>query len=176
MLTLSRSIMQSIEQALPQSRYLAINGKISTREWLCIVEAVNAELSSNQTTRAISEIEADQKMINTPLLATQLPLYSWGCYADVPPEYSWDTLFRLDDPNMVVSTTAVSCFGVYFRRGVLKQLQDGHQVDVVIDFPSGVPDLLCSLPIIDGRSCLHRPKLALCRSEDLPAIQAYRNA
>ena len=168
--------MLSIEQALPQSRYLAINGKISTREWLCIVESVNAELRSAQTNRAISEIEADLKMINRSLLATQLPLYSWGCYADIPPEYTWDTLFTVDDPSIVVSTTAVSCFGVYFRRGVLKQLQDGHQVDVVIDFPSGVPNLLYSLPIIDGRSCLHRPKLALCRSEDLPAIQAYRNA
>ena len=168
--------MQSIEQVLPQNRYLDINSKISTREWLCIVESVSAELRSTPTNRAISEIETDLKMINKTLLATQLPLYSWGCYADIPPEYTWDTLFSVDDPSIVVSTTAVSCFGVYFRRGVLKQLQDGHQVEFVIDFPSGVPDLLNSLPVIDERRCPHRPKLALCRSEDLAVIQACRNA
>ena len=168
--------MQSIEQALPQNRYLIIAGRISAAEWQRIVETVNSALIENRPSRAISEVEIERTMINKPLSATQLPIYSYGCYADIPPEYAWDTLFNLDDSSIATSTKAVSCFGVYFQRGVLKQLQHGHQADVVLDFPCGIPDLLAKLPVVDGRNWRGRAELALCRSDDLAAIQAHRDA
>ena len=68
--------MQSIEQALPQNRYLIIAGRISAAEWQRIVETVNSALIENRPSRAISEVEIERTMINKPLLATQLPIYS----------------------------------------------------------------------------------------------------
>ena len=163
--------MQSINETPTQHRYITIAGKLSGDEWRRNVDSVNASVTQKLAEAANGNYRWMQSAITTPLSESQIPLYIYACYADIPENYTWDTMFSFDDLTKVVSTTAVSCFGVYFRKALAKQLDHGHQADVVVDFRDGLPTLLDLLPILTDRKSEHRATLGLCRSEDWAAIQ-----
>lgn len=161
--------MRSIADTPTYCRYLTIAYQLPDDEWQSTVSSVNDWLDSNPETITGEQLAEMRATINTPLSATHLACVIYHCYADIPPNYRWDTIFRLNSPANRNETTAISCYGVYWNRAVVNCLDDGHHAVVVINFPNDKPNLIDSLPIGDDGN--NFGTLGLCRSEDYHAIQ-----
>ena len=165
--------MRTIEATPAESRSLNLAYKIPKLEWDATVDSVLNWLDSKPKTITTIQRTEMRAIITTPLTVTQIPVCVYSCYADIPPNYRWNTIFDIRHPETRQTTIAISCFGVYFRRAVMRSLDNGHHAQVILDFPEGPPQMLDSLSTGDDGNIYCLGTLGLCRSDDYPLLSHY---
>ena len=163
--------MRSIESTPSEQRYLTVHSRISDVEWKSTVSSVLQWLNSEPDTMTEAERTEMREIISAPLTPTQIPVFVIACYADIPNEYEWNVVFDLENPENHQVTSAVSRCGIYFRRAVLKQLDDGHHAAVVLDFPNGVPAMVKMLPEQDNGNLNMRATIGFCTDADYQNVR-----
>jgi hypothetical protein len=92
------------------------------------------------------------------------------CYAEIPPDRTYDLTFDLESWTRV-STTATLLFGIFWQRVPIASLEHGHHQVAVFHFPNGVPPLIDTLPVDSLDQALWNPTVALCDSVDWAQIR-----
>ncbi len=161
--------MRTIAETPQHERYLMVAERVSSDAWRSVCESVRDHVVKASSTNTDAVADA-MRIIDSKLSPTSHPFLVLLSYADIPADTAWNVAFDPTNRSSVEPTTAVLQFGVFWQRIAQTALEHGHHQIAVIDFPTGVPPLLASLPIDANRQSYDY--IGLCDSKDLRAIQS----
>ena len=167
--------MLSEDSVPPKDRVLTLAARLTERRFSQERLGAIAWCEENQGRLSESNLAALERLRKVELRENVVAFVVYRCYADIPKNRSYTTLFDCSHPSQGQATIAQLQVGIFMRQVPIESLEHGHHQVAVFEFPNGVPPLLEELPLCDEPQVNTRVRFGMCDAENWKEIRASKS-